>query len=61
MTLAGETDAAAFRQRFLRGEMLLGTFIKTPSPHTTEIVGGLGFDFVVIDEEHAPLRRTAAV
>lgn len=39
--------------------MLLGTFIKTPSPHTTEIVGGLGFDFVVIDEEHAPFDRVS--
>lgn len=52
-------SAAAFRQRFLRGETLLGTFIKTPSPHTTEIVGGLGFDFVVIDEEHAPFDRVS--
>jgi 2-keto-3-deoxy-L-rhamnonate aldolase RhmA len=50
---------AVFRQRFLRGEPLLGTFIKTPSPHTTEIVGGLGFDFVVIDEEHAPFDRVS--
>ena len=59
MTSAGETGSAAFRQRFLRGETLLGTFIKTPSPHTTEIVGALGFDFVVIDEEHAPFDRVS--
>lgn len=46
-----------FRRRFLAGETLLGTFIKTPTGHATEILGGLGFDFVVIDEEHAPFDR----
>jgi 2-keto-3-deoxy-L-rhamnonate aldolase RhmA len=48
---------ALFRQRFMRGDTLIGTFIKTPSSHTSEILGGLGFDFVVIDEEHAPFDR----
>lgn len=47
----------AFRNRFINGETLLGTFIKTPTGHATEILGGLGFDFVVIDEEHAPFDR----
>ena len=46
-----------FRRRFLAGEPLLGTFIKTPTSHGIEIVGGAGFDFVVIDEEHAPFDR----
>src|SRR5690606_16332480 len=27
----------------------------TPTTHATEILGGLGFDFVVFDQEHAPL------
>jgi staphyloferrin B biosynthesis citrate synthase len=45
---------SSFRRRFVARELLTGTFIKTPTPHATEIVGGLGFDFVVIDEEHAP-------
>ena len=31
--------------------------MKTPSAHNTEIIGGLGFDFVVLDEEHAPWDR----
>ena len=48
---------AAFRRRFLAGETLLGTFIKTPTGHATEILGSIGFDFVVIDEEHAPFDR----
>lgn len=47
-----------FRQRLLSSEKpLFGTFIKTPSPHATEIIGALGFDFVIIDAEHAPFDR----
>ena len=42
-----------FRRRLRAGEHLLGTFIKTPTTHATEILGMLGFDFVVIDQEHA--------
>jgi len=49
--------AAQFRQRFLAREHLVGTFIKTPATHPIEIIGGVGFDFVVIDEEHAPWDR----
>ena len=45
---------SSFRKRFAEREQLTGTFIKTPTPHAIEIVGALGFDFVVIDEEHAP-------
>jgi staphyloferrin B biosynthesis citrate synthase len=50
-------NPTSFRQRFTSGELLLGTFIKTPTTHTVEIMGGLGFDFVVLDAEHAPLDR----
>ena len=56
-TIAGTPAARGFRQQFVRGETLLGTFIKTPSSHSTEILGSLGFDFVVIDAEHAPFDR----
>jgi staphyloferrin B biosynthesis citrate synthase len=49
--------SSGFRSRFLSGEQLVGTFIKTPTTHAIEILGGLGFDFVVIDEEHAPFDR----
>src|SRR5262245_22725227 len=47
----------SFRERLLGRELLAGAFIKTPTIHTTEIVGGAGFDFVVIDQEHAPFDR----
>ena len=48
-----------FRRRLTAGEKLSGSFIKTPSGHATEIFGDLGYDFVVIDEEHAPFDRLA--
>lgn len=48
---------SAFRQRFLARQPLVGSFIKTPTPHATEILGAVGYDFVVIDEEHAPIDR----
>lgn len=46
-----------FRKRLLDGEPLLGTFIKTPTGHATEILGDVGFDFVVVDQEHGPFDR----
>jgi 2-keto-3-deoxy-L-rhamnonate aldolase RhmA len=50
-------DPADFRRRLASGEQLIGTFIKTPTSHASEIIGDIGFDFVVIDEEHAPFDR----
>lgn len=49
---------STFRQRMQAGDKLIGTFLKTPTSHGTEIVAGAGFDFVVIDQEHAPFDRT---
>ena len=54
-----KSDPSLFRQRLRAGEKLSGTFVKTPSGHATEIFGDLGYDFVVIDEEHAPFDRLA--
>jgi 2-keto-3-deoxy-L-rhamnonate aldolase RhmA len=48
---------ATFRARLLAGDLLLGTFIKTPVTHPVEILGAVGFDFVVLDQEHAPFDR----
>src|SRR3990170_230505 len=52
-------DPTMLRRRLLAREHLIGTFVKTPTSHATEILGQLGFDFVVIDEEHAPFDRVA--
>lgn len=47
----------SFRARFLAGETLFGTFLKVPATMPAEIMGSLGYDFVVVDEEHAPFNR----
>jgi staphyloferrin B biosynthesis citrate synthase len=52
-------DPAQFRKRFLARETLLGSFVKFPTGHSTEILGSVGFDFVVIDEEHGPFDRVS--
>ena len=48
-----------FRDRLKGGHQLLGTFIKSPGVQAIEILGDVGFDFVVIDAEHAPWDRSA--
>jgi 2-keto-3-deoxy-L-rhamnonate aldolase RhmA len=50
---------STFRRRLSDGQRVVGSFIKTPTTHATEIFGALGYDFVVIDEEHAPFDRMA--
>jgi staphyloferrin B biosynthesis citrate synthase len=50
---------ATFRSRLLARQTLVGTFLKTPTGHGVEIVGDAGFDFVVIDQEHAPFDRSS--
>ena len=42
----------------LAGDRLVGTFLKTPTSHAAEILAEVGYDFVVIDQEHAPFDRT---
>ncbi|MGM4888460.1 HpcH/HpaI aldolase family protein [Tardiphaga sp. 215_C5_N2_1] len=54
------TTASTFRQRMLGGQKLVGTFLKTPTGHGTEILGDIGYDFVVIDQEHGPFDRTSS-
>ncbi|MBW3098994.1 HpcH/HpaI aldolase family protein [Pseudohoeflea coraliihabitans] len=38
---------------------MIGTFVKLRDPAVIEMLGGLGFDFVIIDAEHAPFDREA--
>ncbi|CAH1651191.1 2-keto-3-deoxy-L-rhamnonate aldolase RhmA [Hyphomicrobiales bacterium] len=53
--MQNERPSTPFHRRLEAGEPLVGSFVKLPSSHSTEILGRLGFDFVVIDEEHAPI------
>ena len=55
----GQSAARDFRSRILNRQHVLGTFVKLPTPHVVEIVGQVGFDFVIIDREHSPLDRAA--
>lgn len=43
-----------FRQRLLAGETLIGSWCALANPITTEILGLAGFDWLVLDGEHAP-------
>ena len=47
----------SFRERLLGRERLFGTFLKLPTTQVIEILGQIGYDFVIIDQEHAPLDR----
>ncbi len=57
--MPGRPHYTEFRRRLTAREHLLGTFIKSPTSHPTEILGALGFDFIVIDQEHAAFDRTS--
>ncbi len=45
------------RTRMLRGDILSGTFVKTPSHDIIEIMALSGLDYVTVDTEHAPFDR----
>lgn len=59
MTDSARPDPRAFRERLLKGEPVIGTFMKTPTSHNSEILAGLGYDYLVLDQEHAPWTRTS--
>ncbi|UWQ19379.1 HpcH/HpaI aldolase/citrate lyase family protein [Jannaschia sp. M317] len=45
---------AGFKTRMLSGEILAGTFFKTPAHELVEVLAKSGLDFLCIDAEHAP-------
>lgn len=55
----GRPPAQEFRKRLTGGRHVLGTFVKIPTSHSVEIIGGLGYDYVIVDQEHAPYDRAA--
>lgn len=59
MTSVARSKSSVFRERLKGKEPLQGSFVKTPTVHAIEIFGILGFDFAVIDAEHAPIDRGA--
>jgi 2-keto-3-deoxy-L-rhamnonate aldolase RhmA len=47
----------AFRDRLRGGELLSGTWVKTPHPHVVEVLALSPLDVLVLDAEHAPFDR----
>lgn len=46
-----------FRQRLINGDLLVGTWVKTPSPIVCEVLGKSDLDALCLDAEHAPFGR----
>ena len=51
------TRIETFRHRLCAGELMMGTFLKTPSPIVCEVLGLTPLACVCIDAEHAPFGR----
>jgi 2-keto-3-deoxy-L-rhamnonate aldolase RhmA len=48
-----------FREHLLAGDLLAGTWVKTPHPHVVEVLSLSSLDVLVLDAEHAPFDRAA--
>lgn len=48
---------SVFKERLRAGELLAGTWVKTPHPHIVEVLALSGLDVLAIDAEHAPFHR----
>lgn len=48
-----------FRDRLRAGDVLAGTWVKTPHPHVVEVLALSPLDCLVLDAEHAPFDRAA--
>lgn len=46
-----------FKSRLLAKELLVGTFVKTPSPMLCEVLAGTELDLLCLDAEHSPFDR----
>ncbi|MEQ3553859.1 aldolase/citrate lyase family protein [Pseudonocardia nematodicida] len=47
--------ASGFRDLLSGGQQVVGTWIKLPVTDSVELAAAAGFDFLVVDTEHAPL------
>lgn len=52
-----KSNQTPFRQRLANRDLLVGTWIKTPSPIVCEVLGKTGLDALCLDAEHAPFGR----
>jgi 2-keto-3-deoxy-L-rhamnonate aldolase RhmA len=49
----------SFRDRLHAGDLLAGTWVKTPHPHVIEVLSLSSLNCLVLDAEHAPFDRAA--
>ena len=47
-----------FKQKLLSKELLVGTFVKTPSPMISEVLATTDLDCLCFDAEHSPFARS---
>lgn len=47
----------SFKQRLASGDLIVGTWIKTPEPSVVEVLAMSELDCLVLDAEHAPFDR----
>ncbi len=52
-----EANRSKFRQRLVNGDLLIGTWVKTPAPIVCEVLGKSDLDALCLDAEHAPFGR----
>lgn len=43
-----------FKKALQAGQAQIGVWSTIPSPYVSELVGGAGFDWVLLDTEHTP-------
>ncbi len=52
-----DADRRQFRQRLVNHDLLVGTWVKTPSPIVCEVLAKSDLDALCLDAEHAPFGR----
>ena len=52
-------NGVTFRERLRAGDLLAGTWVKTPHPHVVEVLALSPLDVIVLDAEHAPFDRAS--
>jgi len=50
----------SLKSRLVQGEVLVGPLVTLPSPEVAEIMAGVGFDYLWIETEHAPINLAQA-
>src|SRR5215467_2309384 len=51
---SGASRVKAFKARLAAGETVIGAWLTIPELSVAEIMAGSGFDYVIVDAEHAP-------